>query len=325
MMRAIQNKIYGGAEVLQLVQVPIPRLAKNEVLVKVTAASVNSWDWDKLTGTPWPYRLLFGLFKPKDLILGCDISGVVEAVDSEVSGIKVGDAVYGDISTQFGGFAEYVAVNVKNLRIKPSFMSFEDAAALPHTAELAYQALFTKGKLQAGEHVLLHGGGGGTGSFAVQMAKSAGAIVTVVDNAAKKEAVLSWGADFYVDYQQKNIWSSGKTFALIVDMVAQAKPRQYAASLQAGGRLLVVGGRPKTMLQLVLFASKYARRENKKLGVLVHIPNQNLKTLEDWYSEGKFAPIVAKSYPLEQLPQAMTDLHTAQLAGKLLINIAKQS
>jgi len=321
MMKAVQYHQYGGPEVLKLVQCPTPTPKAGEVLVRVAAASVNSWDWDKLTGKPRLYRLLYGLFKPRDPILGCDIAGTIAAIGPGTSRFKVGGAVFGDISTVFGGFAEYVCVPEKMLHELPADINFTEAAVLPHAAELAYQALFVAAKIRPGDHVLLNGGGGGTGSFAVQFAKNAGAIVTVVDVLSKKEAVLSWGADFFVDYREEDIWKSGNQYDLIVDMVAAHSRSQYVAMLKKGGQLVVVGGKIKTLLKIGVLESIFAKQRGKKLGLLIHIPNQNLDILKSWYTEGKFRVVIAKKYTLEQVPQALSDLQQAHLAGKLLIEV----
>jgi len=321
MMRAIVYNKYGGPEVLQLSTLPLPILEKNEVLVKVAAASVNSWDWDKLTGRPLLYRLMFGLFKPKNPILGCDIAGIIENIGSGVENFKVGDAVFGDISESWGGFAEYVSVAPKNLRLKPVEMTFHEAAAMPHTAELAFQALFTGGNIQKGDQVLLNGGGGGAGSFAVQFAKNAGAEVTVVDTISKKEAVLSWGADFFIDYHTQNFWQAEKQYDLIVDMVASETPKSYLAVLKKSGRYVVVGGKLSTLIQIALFGRLSAAGSSKTLAILIHQPNKNLELLKAWFLAGKFKVHIAQIYSFEQVPEALTDLHLAKKAGKLVVRI----
>ncbi len=321
-MKAVQYFTYGSPEKLQLNDIPVPQPQKGEVRIRLKAAAVNSWDWDRLTGKPWLYRVASGWFRPHPSILGCDVAGHIDAVGPECSRFKVGDAVFGDISTVFGGFAEYVCVPENAVHPLAVGIDMRTAAALPHTAELAYQSLFVAAKVRPGDELLLIGGGGGTGSFAVQFAKNAGAVVTVVDGASKKEAVLSWGADYYMNFREENIWKSGKQFDLIVDMVAQQSPRRYARILKNGGQLVVVGGKPGSLLQVVLWAPFYAKYHNKQLGLLMHQPNQNLEVIQQWYTEGRFRAIIAKTYPLEQVPQALKELNQAELVGKLVIKIA---
>jgi len=319
MMKAVQYVSYGGPEVLQFRELPLPIPKSGEVLVRVAAASVNSWDWDKLTGKPLIYRLMFGLFKPRDPILGCDIAGKIEAVGPGTSQFKVGDAVFGDISESFGGFAEYVCVAEKQLSLMPATIDYSSAAAIPHTAELAYQALFVSAKLKAGDQLLINGGGGGSGSFAVQFAKNAGAEVTVVDNERKKEAAFNWGADYFIDYHQQDFTKTDNQYDLIVDFIATRGPGKYAACLKKDGQLVVVGGEVSKLLQIGLLGQLFSKGRNIKLSILVHRPNQNLEIIKKWYDQGKFQVHIAQQYKLEQLPQAMTDLQLAQKAGKLVI------
>ncbi|MCH8021957.1 NAD(P)-dependent alcohol dehydrogenase, partial [candidate division KSB1 bacterium] len=182
-MKAMVYHKYGSPDVLELQEVERPTPKDNEVLVKVHAASVNSWDWDLLRGKPFVNRLLFGLLKPKIKILGGDIAGRVEAVGRNVKQFQPGDEVFGDIcACGWGGFAEYVCARENALALKPASMTFEEAAAVPQAAVLALQGLRDKGQIQPGQKVLINGAGGGVGTFAVQIAKSFGAEVTGVDS-----------------------------------------------------------------------------------------------------------------------------------------------
>ena len=196
-MKAMVLTKYGSPDFLQLQEVDKPTPKDNEVLVKVFATSINSWDWEILIAKPFINRLLAGLLKPTKIkILGCDIAGCVEAVGKEVKQFKPGDEVFGDLSgCGWGGFAEYVCASENALALKPANMTFEQAAAVPQAGLLALQGLRDKGQIQAGQKVLINGAGGGVGTFAVQMAKSFGAEVTGVDSTEKLEIMRSLGAD----------------------------------------------------------------------------------------------------------------------------------
>ncbi len=199
-MKAIVYQQYGSPDVLQLKEVEKPTPKDNEVLVKVHAASVNSWDWDLLRGKPFLARLWSGLLKPKHKILGCDIAGRVEAVGRKVKQFQPGDEVFGDISgCGWGGFAEYVCARENALALKPASMTFEEAAAVPQAAVVALQGLRDKEQIQPGQKVLINGAGGGVGTFAVQIAKSFGAEVTGVDSTKKLDMMRSIGADLILD------------------------------------------------------------------------------------------------------------------------------
>ncbi len=206
-MQAVVFEKYGFPDVLDLKEVakPVPR--DNEVLVKVQAASVNSWDWELLRGTPFANRLAFGLFKPRKInILGCDIAGRVEAAGKGVKQFQPGDEVFGDLSRcGWGGFAEYLCAPANALALKPTSMTFEQAAAFPQAGLLALQALRYKGQVQPGQKVLFNGAGGGVGTLGVQMAKSFGAEVTGVDSTDKLDVMRSTGADHVIDYTQRTL------------------------------------------------------------------------------------------------------------------------
>ena len=183
-MKAVVYTKYGGPEVLQIKEVEKPSPKDDEVLLKIHAASINDWDWGLLHGD-FINRMMYGLTKPKKNILGSDVAGRVEAVGKNVSKFKPGDEVYGDLSGRWGGFAEYTCAPEKALALKPASMSFEEAAAIPQAGMLAVQGLIDKGKIRAGQKLLINGAGGGVGTFGVQIAKLYGVEVTGVDSAGK--------------------------------------------------------------------------------------------------------------------------------------------
>ncbi|WP_436236594.1 NAD(P)-dependent alcohol dehydrogenase [Paenibacillus sp. LjRoot153] len=209
-MKAIIYTKYGSPNELTSTEVEKPQPKDHEVLINVHAASINSWDWDLLRGTPFLVRI-GGVLKPKYTILGADIAGRVEAVGKEVKQFVPGDEVFGDISgCSWGGFAEYVCASEMSLSLKPASISFEDAAAIPQAAVLALQGLRCKGLISKGNKVLINGAGGGVGTFAVQLAKLFGAEVTVVDSVTKLSKLQALGADHVMDYTKDDFTRSGK-------------------------------------------------------------------------------------------------------------------
>ena len=227
-MRAITYAEYGSPDQLKFVDIDRPIAKDNEVVVRVRAASINSWDWDLLTGT---FQGRLGAFrKPKYPILGADIAGVVESTGTAARDFQPGDAVFGDISgSGWGGFAEYVSVREAVLAKKSQSLTFEQAAATPQAGVLALQGLRDKRQVQAGDRVLINGAGGGSGTFAVQIAKSFGAEVTGVDAPWKQETMRSIGADHVIDYTRKDFAASAESYDLVLDLVAS---RSVFASLR---------------------------------------------------------------------------------------------
>jgi NADPH:quinone reductase-like Zn-dependent oxidoreductase len=235
-VKAIVYTKYGSPKVLELKEVQTPTPKENEVLVKVYASSINSWDWDLLQGKPFLVRMLGGLLKPKQKILGADISGCVITVGSNVKDFKPGDEVFGDIAGNgFGGFAEYVVVPEKLLAKKSQAMSFEQAAALPQAGLLALQGLRYKGGISGQQSVLINGAGGGVGTLALQYAKLLGAYVTCVDKPAKFEMLRSLGADRLVDYTKENYTRNGCQYDYILDVIAHGSLFDYRRALKPGG------------------------------------------------------------------------------------------
>ncbi|MEW8349710.1 MAG: NAD(P)-dependent alcohol dehydrogenase, partial [Candidatus Thiodiazotropha taylori] len=192
-MKAIVHNRYGSPDVLRMADVQKPVPGDDEVLIKICAVSINAWDWDTLTGKPFEYRLMFGLLKPKNEGLhGCDIAGKVEDIGKNVTRFKVGDEVFGDLSEEgWGAFAEYACARESELALKPSSMTFEEAACLSHGGNLAVQGLIDHGKIESGQKVLINGGGGSTGTLAIQIAKLFDVEVTAVDRTEKLDVMLT--------------------------------------------------------------------------------------------------------------------------------------
>ncbi len=321
-MKAIVYERYGPPDVLQLKEVEKPTPKDNEVLIKVHAASVNSWDWELLRGKPFVNRLLFGLLKPKIKILGVDIAGRVEAVGRNVKQFQPGDEVFGDISgCGWGGFAEYVCARENALVLKPASMTFELAAAIPQTAVMALQGLRDKGQIQPGQKVLINGAGGGVGTFAVQIAKSFGAEVTGVDSTRKLDMVRSIGADQVIDYTKEDFTKSGQRYDLILDVAAYHSIFDYKRALSPKGIYIMIGGSSARIFQVMFLGPWISMTGSKKLGILAHKPNKGLDFMKELFEAGKVVPVIDRRYPLSEVPEAIRYLEKGHAQGKVVITL----
>jgi len=292
------------------------------VLVKVHAASVNSWDWGLLRGTPFVSRLFFGLLKPKTKILGCDIAGRVVTIGRNVKQFQPGDEVFGDISgCGFGGFAEYVCVPENVLALKPASMTFEEAAAVPQAAILALQGLRGKRQIQPGQKVLINGAGGGADTFAVQIAKSFGAEVTGVDSTRKLDIMRSVGANHVIDYTKEDFTKSGQRYDLILDMAAYHSIFDYKRALSPKGIYVMVGGSMALMFQVLFLGSLISMTTSKKMGILAHKPNKDLAFMKELLEAGKVVPVIDRRYPLSEVPEALRYFGEGHARGKLVITL----
>ena len=267
-MKAIVFTEYGSPDGLELKDVPIPEPKDDELLIRVYASSINSWDWEFLTGKPFVNRLMFGLLKPKSgkQILGADIAGTVEAVGKLVTRFEPGDEVFGDLWDSWGGFAEYACANETSMEPKPAKSTFAEAAAVPQAGVLALQALRKAGQLKPGQKVLINGAGGGVGTFAIQLAKLSGTEVTGVDASHKLNVVRSVGADHVIDYTQEDFTKTGERYDLIIDCRGFRSMFDNRRALRPGGTYAMVGGSMPRVYQL-WFLSLIAllTREDRKL------------------------------------------------------------
>jgi len=290
-------------------------------LVKIKAASVNSWDWDLLTGRPYIYRLMFGLMKPKFPVIGSDIAGVVVEIGKDVTLFKPGDEVFGDISgIGFGAFAEYACVPENLLAAKPARMSFEEAAAVPQAGVLALQGLRKGGEIKPGQHILLNGAGGGVGTFAIQIAKQKGAEVTCVDKGEKLQLLSELGADHVVDYSKADFLSGKSQYDLVVDVVARRSVYDYYHILNPGGHYVIVGGSISTIFQNWTLCTWMNRMKGKEISLLLHKPGrEDLNLLGKMWEDGFLKPVVEKIYPLSQTAEAVQRIGEGKAMGKLVI------
>jgi NADPH:quinone reductase-like Zn-dependent oxidoreductase len=321
-MKAIILTKYGSPDYLELVEVEKPSPRDNEVLVKVYAASVNSWDGDILKGIPFVNRLEFGLQKPKPKIMGCDIAGRVEKIGSKIKQLQEGDEIFGDISgSGWGAFAEYVCVPEKILALKPDGMSFEEAAAIPHTGVLALQGLRDKGHIQKGNKVLINGAGGGSGTFAIQIAKLFGAEVTGVDSGMKLDMLRSLGADQVIDYTQVDFTKNGELYDLILDVVSYRSIFDHKRALSPKGIYVMLGGGSyNRVFQCMLLGPMISMTGSKKMGILMHKPNKkDLNTLTEFVKAGKVLPVIDKRFPLSEIAEAFRYFGEGLARGKVVI------
>jgi NADPH:quinone reductase-like Zn-dependent oxidoreductase len=319
-MKAIRYSHYGPPEVLKLEEVLKPVPKEDEVLIKIHAASINSWDWDMIRGRPYIVRM-WGLFKPKFQIPGADIAGRVEAVGKLVTKFNVGDAVFGDLADSgWGGFAEYKCADEKTLALIPDGVTFEEASAIPQAGMMALQSIRDKGKLQSGQSVLFNGAAGGVGTLAIQLAKSVGAHVTAVDSVDKFDLLNSLGADHLIDFKKEDFTKNGKQYDLIIDVVSNRPLLAYKNSLKEKGKFLMVGGTTKAILQAMLL-SRLISTQDKKLGMMGYEINKDLDYMAQLVQEGKLKPIVDKVFSLSETPAAFKYYAEGKVKGKIVIVI----
>jgi len=292
-MKAIVCTKYGSPDVLQLKEVAKPAPKDNEVLVEVHAASLNAADVETLRGV---FVVRFGgPLKPKNEILGSDISGRVEAVGSNVTQFQPGDEIWGDLSLYgFGALAEYVCIPENALRLKPASMTFEEAAAIPTAAVLALQNLRGKRLIQPGQKVLINGAGGSVGTFAVQLAKYFGAEVTGVDSAEKLDMLRSIGADHVIDYTQEDFTRNGQHYDLILDVVVHRSIFDYRRALSSNGICVMVGGSMTRVFLNMLLGSLISMAGSKKIGLVMWKPNkkEDLVFMKELFEAGNVVPVI---------------------------------
>lgn len=324
-MKAIVFEAYGPPEVLQLKEVEKPTPKENEILIKVHAASLNAADWHIMRGSPFLLRLMgFGIRKPKVQILGADVAGTVEAIGEKVTSWKVGDEVFGDISgSRFGGFAEYACGKEDAFVLKPDNLGFEEAAAVPLAAVTALKGLRDKGKIEAGQKVLINGASGGVGSFAVQIAKSFGAEVTGVCSTFKLDMVSSLGADYLIDYTQENFTQNDEKYDLILDTAAYHSLGDYKRALSPTGRFVMVGGSMTRLFQLMFLGPLITLMSKKKMGNMMSTPDQkDLEIIKELLEAETVIPSIGHRFSLPEVPEAIALLEAGKARGKIVISIS---
>jgi NADPH:quinone reductase-like Zn-dependent oxidoreductase len=319
-MKAIVFNQYGGPEHLKLAEVAMPKPKDDQVLVKVHAVSVNSADTRLLSGFI-PRLMGFGLFKPKDKIMGADIAGRVEAVGKSVTKFKVGDEIFGDISTGFGGFAEYACARESVLVNKPANLTFEQAAAVPMAAVTALQGL-RKGGIQPGDHVAIVGASGGVGTFAVQIAKSLGAKVTAISSTKKMDRLRMLGVDHVIDYTREDFTRIGPRFDLILAVNGYRPLTDYRRALNPQGRYVMVGGDGRQIFEALVKGTLVSRRGGQTVTNLTASPNSDdLAFIKELIEAGNVTPMIERTYALEDTAEAVRHVGAGHAAGKVVVRI----
>ena len=325
-MRAITQRKYGSFDVLKFEEVDIPEPKPTEVRVRVHAAAVNDWELGLMWGKPLFMRLFLGLFRPKRMrILGCDMAGEVEKIGAQVKRFKPGDKVYGDLSdTGFGAFAEYVCVEERALGFKPSNLSYEQAAAIPHAAMLALQALRDLGEIQQGMSILINGAGGGVGVLGLQYAKMFKCRVTGVDSGRKQAYLHLLGFDECINYEREDFTQRDRQYDLILDVKTNRYPSAYLRALKPGGKYITVGG-DSGLIFLFMFLRRWILwRHGKTVRVLGLKPNKGLDEFTGLIESGKFLPAIDKRYPLREVPMALNRFAEARQEGKIIIRVLQE-
>jgi NADPH:quinone reductase-like Zn-dependent oxidoreductase len=324
-MKAVVQDTYGSPEVLELRDIDKPLVGDDEVLVQVRAAGVDPGVWHLMTGRPYLVRVMgYGLRTPKVGVRGRDVAGRVEAVGTNVTRLRPGDEVFG---IGEGSFAEYVCARADKLAPKPANLSFEQAAAVPISGLTALQALRDTGKLRPGQQVLIVGAAGGVGSFAVQLAKAFGAQVTGVSSTTKVDLVRSIGADEVIDYTRQDFADGARHWDLIVDTAGRRSLSQLRRALTRRGTLVIVGGEgggrwlggfDRQILRAPLLSGLVRQRLRP---FVAKERREDLLELKELIEAGKVTPVIDRTYPLREVPEAIRYLEQGHARGKVVITV----
>ena len=326
-MKAIVSDGYGGPDILELREIEAPTVGADRVRIRVHAASANPADWHLLRGEPSIIRLIGGLRQPKGRVPGIDAAGQVEQVGPKVTQFRPGDDVFGGCK---GAFAEYASAAESEIAPKPAWLTFEQAAAIPIAGCTALQALRDHGRLKPGQTVLVNGAAGGVGTFAVQIAKALGGEVTAVCSTRNIDLVQSLGADHVVDYTVEDFTRGGQRYDLIVQIAGNQSFRDLGRALTARGTLVLIGGgigregsgRSLTPLAHLTQAVLVSRLTKQRVRMFIaKIRRHDLLALVEFAEAGKLTPIVERTYPLSQAPDALAELETGHTRGKIVITI----
>jgi NADPH:quinone reductase-like Zn-dependent oxidoreductase len=322
-MKAIVYRCYGSPDVLELETIEKPTPGNNEVLVKIKAAAVNPLDWHFMRGSPYIMRLGTGLGKPREIRLGVDFAGTVEAVGKDVTRFKPGDEVFGG---KTGAFAGYVTIaEDRGLVIKPPKLSFEQAASVPIAAITALQAVRDRGQLKAGQKVLVNGASGGVGTYAVQIAKLFGAEVTGVCSERNAAMVRSIGADHVIDYTREDYTQSEQHYDLIIDMVGNHSLSENRQVMTPEGIFVIIGGGKGNWIGPLLAPVKaliYSPFVGQQFGMMIgKMLKEDLATLAGYLQAGQITPVIDRRYPLSEVPAAIRYSEEGHARGKIIINL----
>ncbi|MGI5401122.1 NAD(P)-dependent alcohol dehydrogenase [Streptomyces sp. CA-135486] len=324
-MKAIVQDRYGSPEVLELREVDKPVVADHEVLVRIHAAAVNARDWHLMRGDPYLARLVLGVGRPKTKIRGTDFAGRVEAVGKDVKRFRPGDEVFGEAD---GAFAEYVCAANDVLEPKPVNLTFEQAAAVPLAGNTALMGLRDLGRVQPGQRVLVNGASGGVGTFAVQIAKSFGAEVTGVCSTRNVDLLRSIGADHVIDYTREDFTRSGPRYDVVLDLVGNRSLSECRRALTPAGTLVLSGGGMSEggslvgPMGLILRGQALSRFVRHRVLVLTATPSkENLAALRELAESGEVTPVIDRTYPLSEVPEAIRYLEVEHARAKVVITV----
>ncbi|MEJ7646073.1 MAG: NAD(P)-dependent alcohol dehydrogenase [Chryseolinea sp.] len=323
-MKAITINRYGGPEVLAIDEMPKPIPRDNEVLIRVKATSLNAADWHIMRGKPRIYRVVLGLAKPKYNILGADVAGIIEAVGKNVTQLREGDEVFGDLAGHnFGAFAEYVCAPENMVVLKPSLLSFEEAASIPLAAATALHAIRNRGQLKSGQTVAINGASGGVGVYLIQLAKNEGAEVTAVCSTDKGDQAEMLGAEHVIDYTKKKFTRNGKKYDLILGANGNLPLSEYKRALSSNGNYVGIGGSNRQIFEPMLLGSLYSEKNGRKFSQLVFKTAQaDLVYLREQVEAGKLKPVIDKRYSIYEIHEAMVYLETGHAKGKIVLTVS---
>ena len=319
-MKAVVQRRYGPPDVLRVEEIDRPAPAHGQVLLRVRAASVNPADWHAIRGRPFLVRMVgYGLRTPTHGTPGTDVAGVVEAVGADVTGLQPGDEVFGWAR---GSYAEFATARADRLALKPGTITFEQAAAVPTAGVTALQGLRDTGRLSAGQQVLVIGASGGVGSFAVQIAKALGAEVTGVCSARNVEFLRSIGADVAIDYTREDVVRSGRRYDLVFQLAGTRSPLALRRILRPTGTLVLCSGDgPISGLDRIALAGVASRFGRQRLVAFVARQRDvDLATLKELIGAGRIRPIIDRTYPLEDTPEAIRYVEARHARGKVVIH-----
>ena len=324
-MKAYTIKNYGAPDkVLRLLEAEQAKPKNTEVQLRVCATTINDYDWCITTGKPFAYRLIFGIFTPKKKlrIPGMEVAGIVEQVGNNATKFKVGDAVYGDISNfGFGSFAEFLCIDEKALALKPDSMGFEEATSIPHAAMLALQGLRDVGQLKEHQKILINGGGGGVGSFGVQIAKLYNAAVTGVDTGEKLKAMKTQGFDKVIDYKKEDFTQRDQQYDLILDCKTNRSLWKFLKVLKPEGKYVSIGGRSGKLLQMLYMRPTLKLFSKKRMHMVMLKANQDLEYINQLYEDNKIHCVLDGPYTFDKIPWAVQRFGDGLHHGKIVISV----
>src|ERR1700736_4342679 len=325
-MKAVVQDRYGSSGVLALRDIAKPEIGNGDLLVRVRAAGVNPADWAIVGGLPYVARPVYGLGKPKNRVRGTDVAGEVEAIGASVTRFRPGDEVFGWSGHLGGAFAEYASVAEDALVSIPPNLTFEQAAAVPMAGTVALLAVRDHGKVHAGQKVLINGASGGIGTFAVQIAKSLGAEVTGVTSSSNMDLVRSIGADHVIDYTKEDFTRTGQRYDFILDNVSNRSLSDLRRALTPSGTLVPNGGGFDHRWvagsgRLISAKLSFAFGSQSVRTFIASSKQETLVALKELMETGKVTPVIDRTYPLSETPQAIAYVGRGHARGKVVVAI----